>query len=268
METAQEKAVWKALGDPTRRRLLTLLRDGPKSTGTLCEAFEMSRYGVMKHLEVLVGAQLVLVRRQGRRRINHLNAAPIQRIHGRFVRRFAAQSASKLLRLEAHLGADSTEGNPAMNEENTNRNFHIVQELQLAASPERVWKSLTAEVGQWWGFHVGPNDSSITLDARVGGQFIERWGDGEGELYATATYVKKGVKITLEGGMGMAGPGYSKFSFTLEPSGETDTKVVLNHYCHGYRSEETETSYTEGWNELLGTHLKAWVEEGKVAEPS
>ena len=55
-----ETAVWKALADPTRRRILDLLRNGPRTTGSLAGEFETSRYAVMKHLEVLTRAGLVV----------------------------------------------------------------------------------------------------------------------------------------------------------------------------------------------------------------
>src|SRR2546426_761327 len=67
--------VWKALADPTRRAILDALRKGPRTTGDLCGRFDVTRFAVMKHLAVLEDAGLVLARRQGRERWNHLNAA-------------------------------------------------------------------------------------------------------------------------------------------------------------------------------------------------
>ena len=52
--------VWKALSDPTRRAILDLLRDGPRKTTEIVESFpHLTRFGVMKHLDVLREAQLV-----------------------------------------------------------------------------------------------------------------------------------------------------------------------------------------------------------------
>src|SRR5579871_2235660 len=46
--------VWKALSDNTRRSILDLLRQGPRTTTEIVEAFpHLSRFGVMKHIEVL-----------------------------------------------------------------------------------------------------------------------------------------------------------------------------------------------------------------------
>ena len=149
---------------------------------------------------------------------------------------------------------------------NTNQSFHIEQELTYDTPIEKVWCALTRDVGQWWAFHIGPDDSTITIDPHPGGHFIERWGDGEGELYATVTHLRVGQKITLEGPMGMKGPGYSKFSYTLESCGEDGTKVMFNHYCHGYREAEVEQRFSEGWQVLLETYLRAWLEQGKPAK--
>ena len=258
MSNEDDNGLWKALGDPTRRALLDSLRDGPKTTGSLCADFEMSRFGVMKHLKQLEEAGLVLVRRQGRQRFNHLNAVPLERIAQRWMGRFARTSARRLLALERHLEDEND-----MTDTSTH-SFHIEQAITLSAPPERVWKALTGEVGSWWGFHIGPDDSDISLDARVGGQFIERWGDGEGELYATVSFLRKGKKITLEGGMGMSGPGYSKFSYTLEPKNE-GTEVLLTHDCHGLRDPVAEAGFREGWDTLLSKNLPQWVHEGKTA---
>ncbi|MDQ1293089.1 MAG: hypothetical protein QG608_970 [Actinomycetota bacterium] len=73
--------VWRALGDPTRRRMLESLRRGARSTGELCENISgMSRHGVIKHLKLLQAAGLVRVERQGRVCLNHLVPEPLARI--------------------------------------------------------------------------------------------------------------------------------------------------------------------------------------------
>lgn len=93
--------VFKALADPSRRRILDLLRHGPLTTGGVARRFdEMTRFGVMKHLSVLEEAGLITVRREGRRRWNHLNAVPIRRLYERWVSRYAEFWSSSLLRLQ------------------------------------------------------------------------------------------------------------------------------------------------------------------------
>ncbi len=81
--------VWKALSDPTRRAILDGLRDGPKTTTEIVEEFpHLSRFGVMKHLEVLREADLVRTREEGRQRVNSLHVIPIRQIYERWVSPF------------------------------------------------------------------------------------------------------------------------------------------------------------------------------------
>jgi DNA-binding transcriptional ArsR family regulator len=96
-----EPDVFRALADPTRRQLLDALRSGPKTTGQLCDAHpEMTRFGVMSHLKVLVDAELVIATQAGRTRWNHLNPVPVRRIYERWVRPIAEAPAAELLGLE------------------------------------------------------------------------------------------------------------------------------------------------------------------------
>jgi DNA-binding transcriptional ArsR family regulator len=92
--------VWKALADPTRRDILDLLREGPKQTTEIVEKFPaLSRFGVMKHLESLRAAGLVLTRADGRRRINSLNVAPIRQLMERWISKYEAYWTNTLLRV-------------------------------------------------------------------------------------------------------------------------------------------------------------------------
>ena len=94
-------AVWKALSDPTRREILDLLRQGPCTTTEIVDAFpHLSRFGVMKHIDVLRAAGLVNTREEGRQRLNSLNAVPIRQIYERWVSRYEEFWADNLLRLK------------------------------------------------------------------------------------------------------------------------------------------------------------------------
>ena len=92
--------VWRALADPTRRAVLDLLRRKPLSTGKIAARFDMTRFGVMKHLRVLQDAGLVIVEERGRERWNHLNPVPIREIYRRWIRSFEAEDADHLLRIK------------------------------------------------------------------------------------------------------------------------------------------------------------------------
>ena len=100
----EEDRVFRALGNRVRRRMLDRLKDNPATTGALCEAFpELDRCTVMQHLRVLEEAGLVIARREGRERWNHLNAIPIAALHERWIGSYAAYAADKLLQLEKAL---------------------------------------------------------------------------------------------------------------------------------------------------------------------
>jgi DNA-binding transcriptional ArsR family regulator len=90
--------VWKALADATRRGILDFLRDHPRTTTEIVEAFpRLTRFGVMKHLEVLRQAELVQTREAGRQRVNSLNSLPIRQIYERWVTPFQELWSSQLL---------------------------------------------------------------------------------------------------------------------------------------------------------------------------
>jgi DNA-binding transcriptional ArsR family regulator len=100
--------IWKALADETRRRILDCLRDGPKTTTQLVEQFpSLSRFGVMKHIQVLRDAGLINTREEGRTSMNSLNAVPIRQIYERWVSKFAEHWATTLMGLK-----ESLENNP------------------------------------------------------------------------------------------------------------------------------------------------------------
>jgi DNA-binding transcriptional ArsR family regulator len=89
---------WKALSDPTRRSILDFLRDRPRMTTEIVERFpRLSRFGVMKHIEVLRQAQLVHTREDGRQRVNSLNVVPIRQIYERWVGPFQELWSGELL---------------------------------------------------------------------------------------------------------------------------------------------------------------------------
>ncbi len=100
-----ETLTWRALSDPSRRRILDLLRQRSMTTGELCRSFEFSRFAVMKHLKALEKGNLVVVERRGRERINHLNPVPIQAIYRRWIKPFERLNADRLLRLKGRIEA-------------------------------------------------------------------------------------------------------------------------------------------------------------------
>jgi len=71
-------AVFEALSHPVRRKVLALLKSGPKSAGDLADHFELSRPTLSVHFAKLKEADLVAVERQGTSLIYHLNTSVLE----------------------------------------------------------------------------------------------------------------------------------------------------------------------------------------------
>ena len=75
-----QAVVFGALGEPSRLRIVELLRAGPRSVGEIVESLGIRQPQVSKHLRVLSDTGLVAAERDARRRIYHLEAAPFGEI--------------------------------------------------------------------------------------------------------------------------------------------------------------------------------------------
>ena len=96
---------FRALADPSRRLLLDQLfeRDGQTLGELTGHLPEMTRFGVMRHLDVLESAGLITTRKEGREKRHFLNPVPIRLIHDRWVSKYAAPWASTLTGLKREL---------------------------------------------------------------------------------------------------------------------------------------------------------------------
>ena len=96
--------IFKALSAPVRRAILDALKEKEQTTGNLCGRFPaLDRCTVMQHLRILEEADLVIVRRDGRERWNHLNPLPIKHIHDRWIGPYAAHAVEILDKLKTDL---------------------------------------------------------------------------------------------------------------------------------------------------------------------
>ncbi len=195
---SEPEELWRALASPWRRRLLDLLRAGPRTTGQLAEAIpELSRFAVMQHLDVLTEVDLVVVQRQGRHRFNHLNAVPLRRWYERWVVPLADSSASQLLALQRHV--DST-GASTMTFQEEVRTVRIETELRFNAPPERVFAAITGDTTAWFPHSYGGElTKRVVIEPRVGGAHYEDWGDGQGYLYGHVTQWQPPSRVSLRG---------------------------------------------------------------------
>ncbi|MEO8360288.1 MAG: helix-turn-helix domain-containing protein [Vicinamibacteria bacterium] len=99
--------VFKALADPTRRRLLDELhKENGQTLSALCEHMDMTRQAVTQHLQLLEAANLVTVVWQGREKLHYLNSVPIFDIQERWINKFERSRLTALRDLKNKLEKD------------------------------------------------------------------------------------------------------------------------------------------------------------------
>ncbi len=124
--------VFKALADPSRRRLLDSLnvRNG-QSLRELCAGLDMARQSVSKHLKVLEDAHLVTTVWQGREKLHYLNAEPINAIADRWINHYDRARVQTLADLKTALERDSM------------GTSDFVYTTYIRTTPERLWQAVT-----------------------------------------------------------------------------------------------------------------------------
>ncbi len=134
--------IFKALADDTRRMLLDRLRERDGQTLQELESSVarsgsgMTRFGVMKHLNILEEAGLIATRKVGRFKHHYLNAAPLQQVVDRWIEPLTQQPMARaLLDLKADL-----EGVASMSQD---RKPDFVLETFIRTTPEKLWAALT-----------------------------------------------------------------------------------------------------------------------------
>ncbi|WP_409251634.1 SRPBCC domain-containing protein [Bacillus sp. SCS-153A] len=253
--------LFKALSHPIRRRILDILKDSPSTTGELNDHFpEVSRYAIMKHLTALQEGHLILSRKKGKYRVNYLNAVPLQEMHNRWVGKYMESAAASLLNLKE--AAEQTGGKDNMKPSLQNKVFQIEQETLIHAPREQVYKALTEKVESWWEFRLSPEGkpSSLSLNPVPGGQFLEKWNEIDGAVWGTVYYVNAPEEIRIQGHLGMQGAVNSAYTYRLSEE-DGVTALQLSHTASGLIEDDWEDSHRKGWEYLLGTLLKNYVEK-------
>jgi DNA-binding transcriptional ArsR family regulator/uncharacterized protein YndB with AHSA1/START domain len=154
-------AVFRALSDPARRRLLDRLneRNGLSLT-ELCADMGMTRQSVTKHLAVLEQAGLVAPLRRGREKLHYLNAAPINDIADRWIHHYDRARAAALSDLKTALEATPMDQTT------------FVYTTYIHATPEKVWQGLTdpAFTARYWR-HPSAGGVQLTTDWKKGSTY-------------------------------------------------------------------------------------------------
>ncbi len=239
-------AIFKALNDPARRRLLDALRARDGQTLTeLEEQLDMTRFGTMKHLKVLEDAALILTRRAGRFKYHFLNVLPLQEVIDRWIEPLLARPAARsILDLKRKLEGTS---------EMTKPDFMMM--TYIRCTQDALWDALNdAEAYAHWDF-LGQSAQ------RNGDTVIYRTPDGTVTLHARDIEVEPKTRLvtTFE-------PKWddettpSRVVYVIEPQGDY-CKLTVEH--HGL-NHDPEGGTADGWARSLAG-LKTWLETGEDA---
>jgi uncharacterized protein YndB with AHSA1/START domain len=239
-------AVFRALADPTRRRLLDALfqQDG-QTLSALEQRLPMTRFGVMKHLKVLEGANLVVTKRRGREKLHFLNPVPIRLVHDRWVSKYAEPWAAKLSGLKQRLELEE-------------KTMEKVFEIYIRTTPERLWHAITnGEMRSKYSF-----GAVVSSEFTPGSRFEMRTPDGgllgEGENLEVDPPRRLVQTMVPLWSAEIKREGASRITWEIEQHGEACRLTVTHDQIREGASEEV----YGGWPMMLSS-LKSLLETGQ-----
>ncbi len=242
--------VFKALADVNRRQLLDRLfeRDG-QTLGELQACLpQMTRFGVMKHLDVLEDAGLISTAKAGREKFHYLNPVPIQQIADRWISKFAQPFVSALTELKYTLEFEAMD-----------KPKHVY-DVYIRATPERCWEAITSgEMTKRW-FHGTTLTGELKPGAKI--QLLNEDGSSavDGEVLECTPPSRFVHTWVANWGPDFANDPPSRVSWEITPMGTT-TLVRLTH--DGFDGETaTYQSISQGWAPILSS-LKSLLETGE-----
>ena len=235
--------VFRALADPTRRRLLDeLFREDGQTLGALEARLPMTRFGVMKHLNVLEEAGLVVTRRRGREKLHYLNAIPIRLVHDRWVSKYT----------EPWVAALSDLKNKLENE------MEKIFEIYIKTTPERLWQAITdTEMRRKYTF-----GAVVTSDWTKGSRY-EGVGGGstifEGENLEVDPPRRLVQSFRALWGEDVKTEGTSRVTWEITPIGDS----CLLKVTHDQLREGANNQLYGGWPMIL-SGIKTLLETGEL----
>lgn len=259
--------VFRALADPSRRALLDALRDrGGQSLRELGEGLEMTRQAVAKHLGVLEEAGLVVTSWHGREKHHHLNAAPINDVADRWIRRYDRARAEALADLKTALQE---------NAEETEMSDDFVYVTYIRTTPEKLWQALTDPAFITRYFEGGGPTSDWTPGSKVlwsmQGEEHHDWDQHVLEAdpprrlsYSWHNYQPEMAEMfgwSAERLAELQQEKRSKVTFDIEPAGQA-VKLTVTHDDFAPGSE-MRAGVSQGWPAIL-SNLKSYLETGEV----
>jgi uncharacterized protein YndB with AHSA1/START domain/DNA-binding transcriptional ArsR family regulator len=259
------EAVFKALADPTRRAILDGLFERPgQSLGEIEGAFEMSRFGVMKHLRILEAAGLVTTHKVGRTKLHYLNAVPIRELQERWIHKFAAGASAALLGLRAGIekGAAmaATETAVAGEVVELERKPEHVFAVWIRATPEQVWEAITTSDYTLKYYYA----STVESDFRPGAPIVYRIEGNPaivGEVIESTPPEKLVTTFDAQWDDEVRVDPPSRITWILEQAGEGVTKLTVVH--DGFASETHTFAQIGGGMPFILSGLKTLLETGE-----
>jgi DNA-binding transcriptional ArsR family regulator len=253
-------SIWTALADSKRRQIISLLAEKPRTTNNLTEFFDVSRFAIMKHLTVLEQANLIEVKREGRKRWNILNEDLAQFLRTKLTGESGPHHLIDILDWFPEQKPAAPWGNMLADP------FYVEQRISLQAPRSQVFRIFTESIDSWWSQRVSA-DSQIILEPYVNGRFYEAFDVvGQGVLYGTITYIKQDEELRLavtteliEQATHTLLPDNS-IRITLESQNDT-TQLTLRHYITGLVDETTSDICNQYWHSLLSQHFKPFAEK-------
>ena len=237
--------VFRALADPTRRSLLDeLFRQDGQTLSALEARFDITRFGVMKHLKQLEEAGLVVTRKRGREKLHFLNPVPIRLVHDRWVSKYAEPWAATLSGLKSRLETP----------------MEKVFEIYIRTTPERLWDAITDEdVRAKYNFGARTK-SDWTPGARIE-MSNPKTGDllGEGEVLDADPPRRLVHTMVALWGDDVKSEGASRVTWEIEPVGDSCRLLVT----HDELREGANEQLYGGWPMIL-SGLKTWLETGEL----
>ena len=252
--------VFKALADPTRRRLLDeLFREDGQTLSALERRFPMTRIGVMKHLRVLEAAGLVATRRRGREKLHFLNAVPIQLVHERWVSKYSEPWAATLTGLKRRLEGSMQ----ALEETYTvvgDRGTMTVFEIYIKALPERIWEAITdPELRSRYSFGVRTT-SDWTPGSAYSAAVPDRIDIAAGENLEVDPPRRLVQSFNALWGDDVKAEGTSRVTWEIEPVGSDSSKLTV---IHDQLHPGASSQLYGGWPMIL-SGLKTLLETGET----
>ncbi len=255
--------VFRALADPSRRRLLDSLngRNG-QSLRELCAGLDMARQSVSKHLAVLEAANLVTTVRRGREKLHYLNAAPINDIAERWIGHYHQGRVHALADLKRAL------------EDTTMQKPEFVYTTYIRTTSQRLWRALTdpAFTERYWGLRFESDwttGSTVTWEQNGvtiidPAQVVLESEPYRRLAYSWHTFTPEWAALhgfSDEFLAKAAGEPRSKVTFDIEPQGSM-VKLTVVHDGFEAGSIVVE-SVSQGWPRVM-SGLKTLLETGEI----